>query len=414
MKKLAHSIFLFVFVSFTLNIFASTYANIAEKTNGKISAAITIPTTENVTLEALLDELPEKDQKVAHKFLSGRYEGGKRSIIGATQFGLAFPIYPEELMDLIPLIKGNKKILGLASADGINELFLSLFTEGENAETHIADIAPDEIALCNKHLSLLPKKHKQKVTTHCTDIYALKEKLAHLEGQFDLILARNIFHFIKPSEHAKFLELATFFLKPSGKLVIGVHTNKIATELNASCFQSELYFVHNQNKSVKEVISRTSPRPLDPKTKNIDFLQYHSIYADYRTNSLRLLTEAEKLNVINNQEAKAHAQNFLNTHPFSKGEYLRVLINTMQYLSAPLLLEILHKNALWCEVISYYHLESGHRISLEEIDERGGLLSVVCSKSEVEKLHKESFEASQKIQALMRGKLVRLKKSSNP
>lgn len=413
MKKLAHSIFLFVFVSFSLNIFASTHANIAEKTNRKISAAITIPTTENVTLEALLNKLPKKDQKVAHKFLSGRYEGGKRSIIGATQFGLAFPIYPEELIDLIPLIKGNKKILGLASADGINEIFLSLFTEGENAETHIADIAPDEIALCNKHLTLLPENHRQKVTTHCNDIYDLKEKLAHLEGQFDLILARNIFHFIKPSEHAKFLELATFFLKPSGKLVIGVHTNKMATEFNASCFQSVTYFVHNTNRSQKEVI-RTSPRPLDPKTKNIDFLQYHSIYADYRTNSLRLLTEAEKLDVINNQEAKAHAQNFLNTHPISKGEYLRVLINTMQYLSATTLLKILHKNALCCEGISYYHLASGHRINLDGIDYFGGLLSVICSKSDVEKLHKESFEASQKIQALMRGKLVRLKKSSNP
>jgi|GEM_PF-6770087 len=413
MKKLTHSIFFICLCSFTLNIFASTHAHIAKKTNEKISSAITTPKTKNVTLEDLLYELPEEDKKVAHTLLRGRYEGGKRSIIGATQYGLAFPIYPEELIDLIPFIKGNKKILGLASADGINELFLSLFTEGENAETHIADIAPDEIALCNKHLTLLPENHRKKVTTHCTDIYALKEKLAHLEGQFDLILARNIFHFIKPSEHAKFLELATFFLKNTGKLVIGVHTNKIATELNASCFQSELYCVHNQNKSVKKVI-RTSPRPLDPKTKNIDFLQYHSIYADYRTNSSRVLIEVEKLDVINNQEAKAHAQNFLNTHPFSKGEYLRVLINTMQYLSATTLLEILHKNALWCEVISYYHLESGHRINLDEIDYLGGLLSVVCSKSDVEKLHKESFEASQKIQALMRGKLVRLKKSSNP
>ena len=410
MKKQVASIFLFAFVSFTLNISAFTHANIVNQTNQKIINAITIPKSQNATLEDLLKQLPEESQEVAHSLLAKRYEGGKRSIIGATQYGLAFQIYPEELMDLIPFIKGNKKILGLASADGINELFLSLFTEGENAETHIADIAPDEIALCKEHLTLLPENHRQKVTTHCNDIYDLKVKLAHLEGQFDLILARNIFHFIKPSEHAKFLGLAKFFLKDSGKLVIGVHTSKMATEFNASCFQSVTYFVYNKDRSQKKII-RTSPRPLDPKTKNIDFLQYHSIYADYRINSSRFLTQAENLEVINNQEAKAHAQNFLNTHPLSKGEYLRVLINTMQYLSATTLLKILHKNALCCEGISYYHLASGHRINLDKIDYFGGFLCVVCSKSEVEKLHKESFEASQKIQALTRGKLVRLKSS---
>jgi hypothetical protein len=429
MKKLRLSLFLSLFILLSLKAFCSgkSVERIERNTNKKITAAATAPENK-ISLQHLLDQFPagSPERAAAATLLGPRFETGRRSILGNPKYGFIFPIYPEEFFDLISFIRERNggdgiKILGLATADGVNELLLSLFTKGVHAETHICDIASKEIAECRKHLAAptFPESHKSKIQTHCCDMYDLKIKLAHLQGQFDIICAQNIFHFISPRDHAKFFDLVRFFLKENGKLVLGVQSIVTKTKdrystifgmVNLCTICREESTEHKKDALISSSELKPCPLKLSKlEIDNIDVLALdRTIYMEISDNGTMSLVNEHFLDSLCDHRIKDEALNFLSDSPsfWQKGEHLIVLIQKIQSFFAESLLNILHANDFWCDSISYCNGITGHRMKRFDGPR---MLSVICSKSRVAEIYEENFKASTKIQALIRGKLTRNK-----
>ena len=129
-------------------------------------------------------------QRTARKILSSVFERGKRGILGQHRYGQRFPINPEVLAWLMQECK-DKKVLEIAGASGESSIIMAL---AGASSTYLNDITEREVKQCVKTISEIPEEYRKKITAQCGNLFALPDKFP--EPTFDLIYARNIFHFM--------------------------------------------------------------------------------------------------------------------------------------------------------------------------------------------------------------------------
>jgi len=170
-----------------------------------------------ITQRDLLCLVNRNDIAAAHNVLKGVYESQPRQIINTHKYGMSFPINPEIMHGLMKEAP-EKKILEIAGASGENSLLLAAAGAGH---VYFNDITNEEVSSFeNKKLSF-SKEVQSKITSFCCDLFQLKNKIP--EKTLDIILARNIFHFMKKSQYSDFFDVVSTLLKPNGKLVMNVN-----------------------------------------------------------------------------------------------------------------------------------------------------------------------------------------------
>ncbi len=167
-------------------------------------------------------QVNESIMELAKEVLDPVYECEPRSIECSnttTKYGYSFPINPEILAHIMKLSRG-KKVLEIAGARGENSLFMGL---AGAQEVYLNDMELGELAVFKTIIQCLPKKLQQKFHIIPGDCLKVFEDDCYTE-QFDVIYARNIFHFFMGEKRKHFIHVVSRLLKPGGLLVLTVNS----------------------------------------------------------------------------------------------------------------------------------------------------------------------------------------------
>ena len=182
---------------------------------------------EHKTRGDLLSLLPntERVKGIVNEILDASYETNARYVnVGdkTTKYGYAFPMQPEILYDLMMECK-DKVVLELAAACGDNAILIGL---AGAKEVHINDNAIPEMKACSVRVSKLPKEYRSRFKLPGGDCFKLFESEEY-NGKFDVIYARNFYHFFLGEKKKALNKLFVRLLKPGGKLILT--TNSVNT-----------------------------------------------------------------------------------------------------------------------------------------------------------------------------------------
>ena len=200
---------------------------------------------QKVTIEQLIslckNSLPaEKDQSLVSSIVGGAYESYGRFVKcadGKNRYGRVFPMNPEVLFELMSNVEG-KSVLELGAASGENALLLGL---AGAKEVFVNDIVKSEVKTFEKTIARLSSKEVREkfhaVAGDCLEIFESPE----YEGRFDLIYARNFYHFFFGEKKDRLNALFKKLLKPKGLLVISTNSVNVLPESQrkANCFVYE-------------------------------------------------------------------------------------------------------------------------------------------------------------------------------
>ena len=175
------------------------------------------PAIQKVSKRDLVLQIPKTDWGASCQILHGVYESASRGIKGAHKYGQSFPINPEMLSELIRDIRG-KRVLEMAGASGENALLLAAAGAGC---VYLNDIVPEEIMAFEQNKSKFPAETQNRLTAICGDMFDLEDSIE--AESLDVIIARNIFHFLRPSQFDSFFDLTSGLLKPGGRIYINVN-----------------------------------------------------------------------------------------------------------------------------------------------------------------------------------------------
>ena len=166
--------------------------------------------------------------RLAGELLDTVYETQARYItskVNGVQYGHVFLINPEIVADLMRFSQ-NKKVLEIGAARGENALLIGL---AGAQEVYINDINPTELHECIKSIRRLPEKMQAKYHVIKGDCQELFEDARYTE-LFDVIYARNIFHYFIGDQREQFVRLVCRILKPGGRLVLAVNSVFLSDE----------------------------------------------------------------------------------------------------------------------------------------------------------------------------------------
>lgn len=144
---------------------------------------------------------------------------------------------PEVLFELMSNVEG-KSVLELGAASGENALLLGL---AGAKEVFVNDIVKSEVKTFEKTIARLSSKEVREkfhaVAGDCLEIFESPE----YEGRFDLIYARNFYHFFFGEKKDRLNALFKKLLKPKGLLVISTNSVNVLPESQrkANCFVYE-------------------------------------------------------------------------------------------------------------------------------------------------------------------------------
>ncbi len=239
--------------------------------------------SKHVDKEALLALISEqtKDEdtlKLVGGVLKEVYEGKRRHIQSAdrsSKYGQAFPINPEILADLMQSSRG-KKVLEVGAARGENALLIGL---AGAQEVWVNDIEPLELSVFRQRLALLPTEIQKKFYVIKGDCFQVFEDKKHTE-QFDVIYARNIFHFFYGKKRDRFIAIMNRLLKPGGRLILSVNSanyiidKKILNEYPKACVFKKLSPLLRLGKGNIVITSQYS---VETDLSNVDPLNYRFV-----------------------------------------------------------------------------------------------------------------------------------------
>ncbi|NCP62208.1 MAG: methyltransferase domain-containing protein [Alphaproteobacteria bacterium] len=346
----------------TITIFLSTlflWQHIAFSSSIKPSAFEI--SEEEVTQRSQSDILrlvPRTEIGDSLKILQRVFESGRRQIKHEHKYGQSFPCNPEMLYDLMSQAPG-KRVLEIAGASGENAILIGL----AGAEhVYLNDIVPEEVEEFQRQVETLKPELKDRFTSIAGDCFDLDE---HLEvNSLDIILARNIFHFLKPSQYDDFFELVKRLLKPGGIFAMTVNSryseHGVAIDDSEGTLFSTFMTIFDEN-YVKPIALNRTLSICDDDTKDPLIYTNHHVFNGFTIDSdaLEKLPKSLHTTVIESiDRVSGH-----------RGQ-LRILENIIR-LFTPENLSSLVENA-GLEVTSTHHIgTNGHYISEEQAKTTG-------------------------------------------
>lgn len=136
-----------------------------------------------------------------------------------TKYGMKFPIHSETLFDIMIEAKG-KIVLELAGASGENSLLIGL---SGAKDVYVNDLVSDQLAIFKKNVLKFDRKDVFHVIEgDCFKVFQ-DEKFT---GMFDIIYARNFYHFFLGEQKRQLHKLFDRLLKPAGKLILTTNSSK--------------------------------------------------------------------------------------------------------------------------------------------------------------------------------------------
>lgn len=159
----------------------------------------------------------------AHEFVINSYERPRRSVQQSKEKGKAssgtggrvFPMDPEVMAYLMPKVQG-KSVLEIAGADGI----MSVLFAFAGAKVYLNDIEPLELEWHKTIKKMVPQKVSERLETIKGDCFNILVNHSHLANTIDLIVCRNLIHFLTDQQQTAFFKLVKNLLKPSGEIYL--------------------------------------------------------------------------------------------------------------------------------------------------------------------------------------------------
>lgn len=194
----------------------------------------------------------ESAMAVVWDILNSSYESKKRPVKfagGNSLMGSVYPIQPEILGDIMQRAKG-KRVLEIAAANGDSAILIGL---AGAKEVYVNDIAEIELAEFEKKIARLPDQFRSKFKIIFGDCLKVFDKSYY--EKFDIIYARNIFHFFVGEKREIFIKTFEDLLDIDGRLIITVNSpdeffaKMISINPDAYVFKHETFLLRAPNKN---------------------------------------------------------------------------------------------------------------------------------------------------------------------
>ncbi|HBN22703.1 MAG TPA: hypothetical protein DD412_05640 [Holosporales bacterium] len=311
-----------------------------------------------ITLPDILRLVPETEIGVSLKTLKLIFESDRRPIIGQHKYGQSFPCNPEMLYDLMSQA-GRKRVLEIAGASGENALLMGL----AGAEhVYMNDIVPEEVNTFRTNVESQKPELRDRFTPITGDCFDLGEHIR--ANSLDIILARNIFHFLKPSQYDDFFGLVKGLLKPGGIFAMTVNSRyaeytKPIDPSEGTSFSTFL-IIFDENYETPKVLARATFVCEDDTKDPLSYIN-HQVFNGFKIDEKTLNNLPKSLHETIKEYIKKVSQR--------KGK-LRVLENTSM-LFTPENLHVLVASA-GLHVTSTHHInKKGHYISEKTAKNKG-------------------------------------------
>ncbi len=269
-------------------------SSVAEKSSSEQASTL----SERIVKDDLLDLISEDKKandncmRLAKKVLDRVYECERRAVKCTdviTKYGFSYPINPEILAHVMKLSRG-KKVLEIGAARGENSLFMGL---AGAQEVYVNDMEHGELAALKKNIQRLPDNLQNTFHIIPGDCLKVFQDTRYTE-QFDVIYARNIFHFFLGEKRAQFIALINRLLKPGGHVILTVNSAAQYSDIEIVAQHPESYVFKyrtlmyrdkrgNQQITgeLSEVPDITHINPLDYNyTPIVKFTTYNIVYCD--------------------------------------------------------------------------------------------------------------------------------------
>jgi SAM-dependent methyltransferase len=166
----------------------------------------------------------EKWLKVATTIAQEAYQGGcpRRLLLteGNTNFGVGFPMDSEVVAYLMQRAQG-KRVVELGGASG--QIVTLLVLAGAFAG-YLNDIEPKEVAQFEANKKLLPPAAAQRLISIPGDCLTILEKKPALANKIDILVCRNLLHFLDQDQQNALFKMMKKMLKPGGEAVFTVNS----------------------------------------------------------------------------------------------------------------------------------------------------------------------------------------------
>jgi len=302
------------------------------------------------TLVDILRLVPKTEIGVSLKVLKSVFESEHRGIKGQHKYGQSFPCNPEMLYDLMSQAKG-KRVLEIAGASGENALLMGL----AGAEhVYMNDIVSEEVNAFRTNVETLKPELRDRFTPITGDCFDLGKHIK--ANSLDIILARNIFHFLKPSQYDDFFGLVKGLLKPGGIFAMTVNSryaeNTESIDPSEGTSFSTFMIIFDENYKTPRVLGRATFVCEDDTKDPLSYIN-HQVFNGFKIDEEILNNLPKSLHEIIKEYIKKVSQR--------EGK-LRVLENTSMLFTPENLTTLVASAGL--HVTSTHHInKKGHYIS---------------------------------------------------
>lgn len=297
--------------------------------------------------------------------------------VGNSRYGQTFPLNPEILQELAPLVKG-KTVFEVAGGPCGNGIFAALCGA---EKVYVNDIVPEEMTNLKEKLIPLPKEFKQKFRIVTGDFFELPESL---NGAFDIIYARNFLHLLSGDKIPLFYSKLRDLLKPEGQIIVSAHGKWNSNEQKWSPSSRVLlgYFVDENKKNC--IHSREEGLQLKlPTEEKGDPLKYNKNFPIKIENGKLLFNkeEADSMSKIQNDFLRSSMERiFLLTNKLKAREAHFTVLESFINLYSPVeLCRVTRENGFAPEKVFVTKGTNGHVSRLGDINKNpleGNFLTV--------------------------------------
>ncbi|MES2607808.1 MAG: class I SAM-dependent methyltransferase [Pseudomonadota bacterium] len=272
----------------------------------------------------------------------------QRPVGNSNKYGYVFPLNPEILTYLMSTVRG-KSVLEIGGASGESSIMLAL----AGAErVYVNDITREEVDIFEQHKRNAPQIIKDKLESilgNCLDLLTLKPEL---QGRCQIVLCRNVFHFLKDADRPRFFEMLTNVLAPGGQIIFTtncIRPNMLKGELGNTLIQNPHQTRFSVATYALDIPGERIPSTLHSNTslceEDLDPLEFKvfSVYKKEnkeRSTWLSNATEIKKLSISLQHELSAVIKNHTERLKTVNSGEVRVVQNVLRALMPAALADI--------------------------------------------------------------------------